>query len=53
MGTAGVPVEIVLDRRRGERRSPERLRQDAGTTTDRRQHSIDEALRIEGFAIIR
>jgi len=45
-------VEVVLDRRVGERRSPERLRQDDADGNDRRRLMIDEQLRLDGCALI-
>ena len=46
-GTMGAPMEVILDRRHGERRSVERPE-----STDRRQRRIDEELRTQGFVII-
>ena len=45
-------VEVVLDRRVGERRSPERRTQDDAGLTDRRRLMIDEQLRTEGWALV-
>lgn len=42
-------VEVVLDRRLGERRRPERPTQ---SDADRRRLLIDEQLRAEGWALI-
>ena len=45
-------VEVVLDRRVGERRRPERIAAEAATTRDRRDARIQEELREQGFAIV-
>ena len=41
-------IEIIMDRRIGERRAPGR----AHSARERRQHHIDEELRIEGLAFV-
>ena len=43
-------VEVVLDRRVGERRGPERA--DKPSDNDRRQMAIEEQLRTEGWALV-
>jgi len=45
-------VEVVLDRRIGERRRPERPRQDDADLNDRRRMMIDEQLRLDGCALV-
>jgi hypothetical protein len=45
-------VEVVLDRRIGERRHPERPRQDDADLNDRRRMMIDEQLRLDGCALV-
>ena len=45
-------VEVVLDRRVGERRRPERIAAEAATTRDRRDSRLQEDLRVQGFAIV-
>lgn len=43
-------VEVVLDRRVGERRGPDRRQDDLGN--DRRRLMIDEHLRLDGCALV-
>ena len=43
-------VEVVLDRRVGQRRGPDRRHDDLGN--DRRRLMIDEHLRLDGCALI-
>ena len=45
-------VEVVLDRRVGERRRPERVAAEASRGRDRRGREVDEELRQQGFAIV-
>ena len=45
-------VEVVLDRRVGERRRPERPRQDDADGKDRRRLLLDEQLRLDGCALV-
>ena len=45
-------VEVVLDRRVGERRSHERQTRKDADVKDRRRLAIDEELRTEGCALI-
>jgi hypothetical protein len=45
-------VEVVLDRRVGERRGPERPGQDDADLSDRRRWAIDEQLRADGWALV-
>ena len=45
-------VEVVLDRRVGERRRPERIETEAARASDRRRELINEQLRTDGFAIV-
>jgi hypothetical protein len=52
IGTAGVPMAVVLDRRHGERRSPERVDRLGPAARGRRRLDIDGELQREGFAII-
>jgi hypothetical protein len=42
----GQNIEVIIDRRIGERRATERA------TAERRQRSIEDELRTEGFAIV-
>ena len=44
----GQNIEVIVDRRVGERRPPER----SSDGNDRRRRSIDDELRTEGFAIV-
>ena len=44
----GQNIEVIVDRRVGERRTPERN----GDGGDRRRRNIDDELRTEGFAIV-
>jgi len=44
----GQNIEVIVDRRVGERRPPER----SSDGSDRRRRNIDDALRAEGFAIV-
>lgn len=45
-------VEVVLDRRIGERRRPERPRQEDADLNDRRRMMIDEQLRLDGCVLV-
>jgi hypothetical protein len=45
-------VRVVMDRRVGERRRPERAESDASRVRERRGYRIDEQLRTQGFAIV-
>lgn len=45
-------VEVVLDRRVGERRGPGRPGQDDADLSDRRRLAIDEQLRADGWALV-
>jgi hypothetical protein len=45
-------VEVVLDRRVGERRGPERPRQTDSDVNERRRLSIDEQLHVDGWALV-
>ena len=45
-------VEVVLDRRVGERRGPGRPAQDDAHLNDRRRLWIDEQLRTDGWALV-
>jgi hypothetical protein len=45
-------VRVVMDRRVGERRRPERAESDASRLRERRGSRIDEQLRTQGFAIV-
>jgi len=49
---AGYDVEVVMDRRVGERRQPERAQSKESRARDRRTYHIDELLRTQGFAIV-
>ena len=49
----GQGVQVVMDRRRGERRQTVRAASAASRDNDRRQRSIDDELRTEGFAVVR
>ena len=46
-------VEVVMDRRFGERRSESRLMSEREARSDRRRMTIDEQLRAEGCVLIR
>ena len=45
-------VEVVLDRRVGERRGPEREAQGDPDLNDRRRLLIEEQLRADGWALV-
>jgi acetyl/propionyl-CoA carboxylase alpha subunit len=45
-------VEVVLDRRVGERRGPGRQTQDDADLNDRRRLLIEEQLRVDGWALV-
>ena len=45
-------VEVVLDRRVGERRRPERQQQDDADGNDRRRLVLDEQLRLDGCVLV-
>lgn len=45
-------VEVVLDRRVGERRGPGRPGSDEGDLSERRRLQIDEQLRTDGWALV-
>ena len=45
-------VEVVLDRRVGERRGPGRQAQDDADLNDRRRLLIEEQLRLDGWALV-
>jgi hypothetical protein len=45
-------VEVVLDRRVGERRGPGRQTQDDADLNDRRRLLIEEHLRVDGWALV-
>jgi hypothetical protein len=53
LGVVGIAqdVEVVLDRRVGERRSPERVQQD-WAPGERRRLPIDEQLRADGWVLV-
>lgn len=51
VGTAQ-DVEVVLDRRVGERRRPGRREDADSTANDRRRMVIDEQLRRDGWALV-
>jgi hypothetical protein len=51
VGTAQ-DVEVVLDRRVGERRRPGRRQDPESTANDRRLMAIDEQLRRDGWALV-
>jgi hypothetical protein len=44
----GQNIEVIMDRRIGERRAPGR----ADSASDRRRYDIDEELRTEGYAFV-
>jgi hypothetical protein len=48
----GSGVRVIVDRRVGERRRPERAESDASRLRERRGYRIDEPLRTRGFAIV-
>jgi hypothetical protein len=48
----GAGVRVVIDRRVGERRRPERAESDESRLRERRGYRIDEQLRTQGFAIV-
>lgn len=45
-------VQVVLDRRVGERRGPERSVDDDASQNDRRRMAIEEQLRTEGWVLV-
>ena len=45
-------VQVVLDRRVGERRGPERPGQTDSDVNERRRSLIDEQLRVDGWALV-
>jgi hypothetical protein len=45
-------IEVVLDRRVGERRAPGRPVDDDADHNDRRRMAIEEQLRTEGWALV-
>lgn len=45
-------VNVVLDRRVGERRGPERPVDDASSQSDRRRMAIEDQLRTEGWVLV-
>ncbi|PYO47791.1 MAG: hypothetical protein DMD84_22555 [Candidatus Rokuibacteriota bacterium] len=49
---AGDDVDVVVDRRVGERRRPERAESDESRAKDRRRLSIDEYLRTQGLVVV-
>jgi hypothetical protein len=53
LGVVGIArdVEVVLDRRVGERRGSERVQQD-WAPGERRRLAIDEQLRADGWALV-
>ena len=45
-------VDVIMDRRVGERRAPERATLDESRLRDRRRRSLDEEFRTEGFVVV-
>jgi hypothetical protein len=45
-------IEVIVDRRIGERRRPERAESDETRARERRHLEIDSALRAHGYAIV-
>jgi hypothetical protein len=45
-------VHVIMDRRVGERRRPERAESEESRARDRRRDGVDEQLRTQGFAIV-
>jgi hypothetical protein len=45
-------VQVIMDRRIGERRAPARSNSDETRLKDRRRRNIEERLRTQGFAIV-
>ena len=45
-------VEVLVDRRVGERRRPERADSEESRVRDRRRLSIDEYLRTQGLVVV-
>ena len=45
-------TQVFMDRRMGERRSPERAGSEASRRLDRRTQDVETALRTEGFAVV-
>ncbi len=45
-------VNVIVDRRVGERRRPERAESEESRANDRRRYSIDEYLRTQGFVVV-
>jgi hypothetical protein len=51
LGVTG-DVKVIMDRRVGERRLPERAQSEESRRNDRRRRNIEEQLRTQGFAIV-
>jgi hypothetical protein len=51
LGAAG-NIEVLMDRRVGERRQPERANSGESRLNDRRRRSTEEQLRTNGFVIV-
>lgn len=45
-------VEVIMDRRVGERRRPERANSEESRMRDRRRRALDEQLRTRGFVLV-
>ena len=45
-------TEVVMDRRVGERRQPERAESEESRLRERRRLSVEQALREDGFAVV-
>jgi hypothetical protein len=52
VGGIGRNLQVVMDRRHGERRSPERASSAESRAHDRRQRNVEEELRTQGYAIV-
>ncbi len=45
-------VQVIVDRRVGERRRPERAESEESRVRERRRYQVDEQLRTQGFALV-
>ncbi|PYQ00022.1 MAG: hypothetical protein DMF83_29200 [Acidobacteria bacterium] len=45
-------VQVIVDRRVGERRRPERAESEESRVRERRRYQADEQLRTQGFALV-
>jgi hypothetical protein len=45
-------VDVIMDRRVGERRAPDRAGSEESRLRDRRRRSLDEDFRTDGFVVV-